>query len=56
VFLVDPEYAAIGTLRPIQQWELAKTGDADKRQMLTEVTLIVENEAAHAVIADLRTS
>lgn len=56
VFLVDPEYAAVGVLRPIQQWELAKTGDADKRQMLTEVTLIVENEAAHAVIADLKTS
>ena len=56
VFLVDPEYAALGVLRPIQQWELAKTGDADKRQMITELTLIVENEAAHAVIADLRTS
>ncbi len=56
VFLVDPEYAALGVLRPMQQWELAKTGDTEKRQMLTEVTLIVENEAAHAVVADLLTA
>jgi len=56
VFLVDPEYAALGTLRSMRQWPLAKTGDTEKRQMLTEITLIVENEAAHAIIADLSTS
>jgi hypothetical protein len=56
VFLVDPEYAALGVLRPMQQWELAKSGDADKRQLLTEITLVIENQAAHAVIADLKTS
>lgn len=56
VYLVDPEYVAMGQLRPMQQWSLSKTGDSDKRQMLHEVTLIVENEAAHAVIADLSTS
>lgn len=56
VFLIDPEYMSLGVLRPMQQWELAKTGDSEKRQLLTEVTLIVENQAAHAVIADLKTS
>lgn len=56
VFGVDPEYVALGQLRPMQQWEIAKTGDSDKRQMLHEITLVVENEAAHFVIADLFTT
>lgn len=56
VFLVDPEYVSVGTLRPMSTWELAKTGDSEKRQMLTELTLIVENQKAHAVIADLSTT
>ena len=56
VFLIDPEYVALGQLRPMQQWALSRTGDSEKRQMLHEVTLVVENEAAHAVIADLSTT
>ena len=56
VYLLDAEYLSIGTLRPLQQYELAKSGDSHKRQMLQEVTLIVENQQAHAVIADLLTS
>lgn len=56
VFLIDPEYAALGQLRPMQQWEIAKSGDSEKRQMLHEITLVVENEGAHGVIADLLTS
>ena len=55
-WLIDPEYASLGVLRPMNQWPLAKTGDSEKRQMLTEITLIVENEAAHGVVADLKTS
>jgi len=31
----------------------AKTGDAEKRVLLTEYTLIMKNEAAHGVAADL---
>jgi hypothetical protein len=31
----------------------AKTGDAEKRMLVVEYTLRVDNEAAHAVIADL---
>lgn len=56
VYLLDSEYLSVGTLRPLRQWELAKSGDSEKRQMLHEVTLICENQQAHAVIADLSTS
>jgi hypothetical protein len=55
-FVIDPEYAAIATLRPIQAVDLAKTGDATKKMVLCESGLVVKNEAAHAVIADLTTS
>jgi hypothetical protein len=55
-FLLDPEYAAVCYLRPIQQIELAKTGDAEKRMVLAEFGLKVLNEAAHGIIADLTVS
>ena len=55
-FLLDPEYASVCYLRPIQQVELAKTGDAEKRMVLAEFGLKVTNEAAHAVVADLNVS
>lgn len=55
-YLLDKEYYAVGTLRPLKQWELAKTGDAEKRQMLEEITLVVDNESAHGIVADLKTS
>jgi hypothetical protein len=35
-FVVDPEYASIDYLRPMQTIDLARTGDADKRLMLCE--------------------
>lgn len=50
---VSPKYAKIGYLRSMRNWPLAKTGDADKRQLLVEFTLIVGNEAAHGIAADL---
>lgn len=55
-FVIDPEYASMAILRPIQQMELAKTGDAEKRLMLVEYGLKVSNEAAHGIIADLTTA
>jgi len=55
-FLLDPEYASVCYLRPIQQVELAKTGDAEKRMVIAEFGLKVSNEAAHAGVFDLRTS
>jgi len=53
VFVLDPEYLKVACLRPWQQFDLAKTGDSIKRQMLVEWTLEVCNEAAHGLVADL---
>ena len=55
-FVLDPEYAKLATLRPLNQTKLAKTGDSEKRMMNMEVTLVVTNEAAHGVISDLTTT
>lgn len=52
-FVLDPEYAAIAYLRPFATNELAKTGDSEKTQLVVEYTLEVQNEKAHAIIADL---
>ena len=55
-FCLDPEYASVCYLRPIQQVELAKTGDAEKRMILAEFGLKVLNEGAHGGAFDLTTS
>lgn len=51
--LVDPKMAAIGTLRGLQSTMLAKTGDSERFLILMEKTLVIRNEKAHAVVADL---
>ena len=51
--VLDPEYAAMAYLRPFTTNEIAKVGDAEKTQILAELTLEVRNEAAHGIIADL---
>mgnify|MGYP003113656409 FL=1 len=55
-FMLDPEYASVCYLRPIQQVELAKTGDAEKRMILAEFGLKILNEGAHGGAFDLTTS
>jgi hypothetical protein len=55
-FVLDPDYAKMVVLRPYQQIELAKTGDADKRMLLVEYGLKVLAENAHGLAADLVTS
>jgi len=55
-FIVDPDYASLAVLRPIQQELLAKTGDAEKRLMLVEYGLKVNTQAAHGGVFDLTTS
>jgi hypothetical protein len=54
--VLDPEYAAVAYLRPFATIELAKAGDAEKTQILAELTLEMRNEAAHGIAADLSTS
>lgn len=53
VWLLDPEMYSFAFLRPFQTIQLATTGDADKKMMLAEWTLRVNNEAGLSVIADL---
>lgn len=53
-WLLDPSMASIAYLRPFQTIELAKTGDAEKRMLLAEWGLKVNNEAAHGLCADLQ--
>ncbi|WP_155625836.1 DUF5309 domain-containing protein [Burkholderia vietnamiensis] len=53
---VDVEYAAVAYLRNFQMNQLAKTGDSEKRQLVVEYGLKVQNPMAHGAIADLATS
>ena len=55
-WVLDPEYAKMVTLRPYQQIELAKTGDAEKRMLIVEWGHKVLAENAHGLAADLVTS
>lgn len=56
LFVLDFDYWSIAYLRPMQKKDLAKTGDADRKQMLCEYTLVSKNEAASGKVADLTTS
>lgn len=51
--LVDPKMAAIATLDGLKSKTLGPTGDSEKFLLTMEKTLVVSNEKAHAVIADL---
>lgn len=51
--LIDPKMASFGVLRPMQTEMPAKTGDARKFVVKCEWSLVMKNEAAHAVGADL---
>lgn len=53
VYLIDPKHVKKALLRPMKNWELAKTGDTERRQILEEYTLEVCNEKAHGLIADV---
>ncbi len=52
-FLIDPKMVSLGVFDDIQLVKPAKTGDAEKRVLVTEYTLLVNNEAAHGVAADI---
>ena len=56
VFLLDPEYLALSYLQGYRTEELSKTGLAQNWQMSVDWTLIVNNEAAHAMIGDVKQS
>lgn len=52
-FLIDPEMVSLGVFDDISIEKPGKTGDAEKRVLVTEYTLLVNNEAAHGCAADL---
>jgi hypothetical protein len=54
--LLDFNYLATPVLRPTQDWDLAKAGDSDKRQILRESTYAVLNSKAHAMIDNIATT
>ena len=55
-FVIDKDYWSVAYFRDFRTEEVAKTGDAIKRALLVEYTLVSKNEAASGVIADLTAS
>lgn len=56
IFVMQDDMWAVGVLRPTRNTELAKTGDNEKRQIITELTLICKNEKASGGVYDNTTS
>ena len=52
-YVIDPEFWKVAYLRDFKQEEVAKTGDAIKRALLVEYTLVAANDASSGVVADL---
>ncbi len=52
-FVIDPDMVALGVLRDIREDTPARTGDATKKVLITEYSLIVENQAALGMASDL---
>lgn len=53
IFFLDPESIELKMGRRFKEEELAKTGDADGRQIVTDWTLVVRNPRGVAKLADL---
>ena len=56
IFILQNDMWAVGVLRPTKNEGLAKTGDSEKRQVITELTLISKNEKASGGIFDNTTA
>ena len=56
LYALDLEYWECCYLREIQEKELAKTGDSDRKQILTEVTLKAREPKSSAKVFTLTTS
>lgn len=55
LFAIDPEYVSVAFLDGIKMEDLAKTGDAEKKMLITEFCLVCDNPDAHAKVQDLAT-
>jgi hypothetical protein len=47
------DYWTVASLRGFQAFDLAKTGDSNKKQILTELTLVSNNEKASGKVVDI---
>ena len=56
VFIMQNDMWSVGVLRPTKNTQLAKTADATRRSVITELTLVCKNEKASGIIADNTTS
>lgn len=52
VYIMQDDMWSVAELRPMRNEELAKTGDSEKRQLVTELTLCAQNEKASGGIFD----
>ena len=52
VFILQNDMWAVGVLRPTKNTELAVTGDSEKRQVITELTLCAKNQKSSGGIFD----
>jgi len=52
-YILDYDKIKLGQLRPFQRTPLAKVGDSEQHQILTEVTLVVGQESTLGAIRDL---
>ena len=52
VFIMQNDMWEVAVLRPTKNVALAKTGDATRRSVTTELTLVCRNEKASGIIAD----
>ncbi len=56
VHVIQKDMWSVDYLRPLKNSKLGITGDSDKRQMITELTLCAKNEKGSALVADTTTS
>jgi hypothetical protein len=53
ILVLDMDYWTVASLRGFQAFDLAKTGDSNKKQILTELTLVSNNEKASGKVVDI---
>lgn len=56
MLVLDTDMWAMASLAEFQENPIAKTGDSDRVQLLSEYTLMARNEAASGIVADLTTA
>jgi hypothetical protein len=56
VLILQKDMWAVAYLRPFQIVDLAKTGDADRKELIAEYALESRNEAASGAVWDVTTS